>query len=100
MIRTKKQRESDTRKILALVAQGLTDKQIAARLHLHRKTVCRYLSAVRCKTGIKSRILLGFYALGKGIVSQEEIRKAIHRERLASGKHSRKMDTGSDIRAV
>lgn len=70
--------------ILALVAQGLTDQQIADELKLARKTVSRYLTVVRRRTGIRSRTLLGFYALGKGLVTQQEIKAAIEREKKVS----------------
>lgn len=84
MNRMQLKREKDTMRILALVAQGLTDQQIADKLKLAKKTVSRYLSAFRRKTGIRSRMLLGFYALGRGLVTQQEIREAIEREKISS----------------
>lgn len=43
------------REVLALVAQGLTDAQIATRLHLSPHTVHRHVANIRTKLGVPSR---------------------------------------------
>jgi DNA-binding NarL/FixJ family response regulator len=43
------------RQILALVAQGLTDTQVAAQLHLSPKTVNHHVTAVLATLGVHSR---------------------------------------------
>jgi DNA-binding CsgD family transcriptional regulator len=41
--------------VLRLVAQGLSDKEIASRLHLSGHTVHRHISNMRTKLGLPSR---------------------------------------------
>ncbi len=41
--------------VLQLVAQGLTNAEIAARLHLSTKTVGHHVSSVLAKLGVKGR---------------------------------------------
>lgn len=79
--RCKSEQQISHEKILNLVAQGLGDQEIADQLLTTKKAVGRYLQAIRKKTGIRNRVLLSFYALGKGIVTQEEIKQAIQREK-------------------
>jgi DNA-binding CsgD family transcriptional regulator len=79
--RCKSEQRFSHEKILNLVAQGLGDQEIADRLLTTKKTVSRYLQVIRKKTGIRNRILLSFYALGKGMVTQEEIKQAIQKEK-------------------
>jgi DNA-binding NarL/FixJ family response regulator len=43
------------REVLALIAQGLSNAQIAARLHLSAKTVDHHVSAILAKLGVASR---------------------------------------------
>jgi len=43
------------RKILALVAEGLTNRQIAERVHLADKTVKNYVSNILMKLGLERR---------------------------------------------
>ncbi len=43
------------REVLALVARGLTDAQIASRLHLSPHTVHRHVANIRTKLGVPSR---------------------------------------------
>jgi DNA-binding NarL/FixJ family response regulator len=42
--------------VLDLVADGLTDTQIAARLHLSAKTVNNHVTAVMTKLGVHTRV--------------------------------------------
>jgi DNA-binding NarL/FixJ family response regulator len=43
------------RKILALIAEGLTNRQIAERMFLAEKTVKNYVSSVLAKLGLERR---------------------------------------------
>jgi DNA-binding NarL/FixJ family response regulator len=53
--------------ILRLVAEGLTDHQIASRLYLSPRTVQNGLARVRGKTGLKRREELARWAAEQGI---------------------------------
>ena len=50
------------REVLALVARGLTDKEVAKRLSLSVRTVHNHLIGVRRKTGLRSRSELASWA--------------------------------------
>jgi DNA-binding CsgD family transcriptional regulator/tetratricopeptide (TPR) repeat protein len=52
--------------VLRLVAEGLTNRQIADRLHLSPKTVERHLGSLFDRTGHRSRGELGAFYLGGG----------------------------------
>jgi DNA-binding NarL/FixJ family response regulator len=67
--------------VLRLLAKGHNNSQIAHTLQLSSRTAKQYIEKIKTKTGIKSRVLLAFYALGRGIVTQDEIRAAIKQER-------------------
>lgn len=54
--------------VLRLVAQGLTNKMIAAELHLSEKTVGRHLSNIYNKLGVNSRAAATSFAHRHGIV--------------------------------
>jgi non-specific serine/threonine protein kinase len=45
----------------ALVAEGLTDRQIAARLCISERTVHAHLRAAFAKTGSPSRVMLALW---------------------------------------
>lgn len=49
------------RRILKLVAEGLTNKEIAARLHLADKTVRNYVSTILSKLDMKNRTQVAAY---------------------------------------
>lgn len=49
------------RKILKLVAQGLTNREIAQRICLAEKTVRNYVSNVLAKLGMKNRTQVAVY---------------------------------------
>lgn len=66
---------------LSLITQGYDNEEIAAILKVRRSTLDNHIKAIKRKTGIRSRVLLAFYALGKGMVTQDEIRTAIRRDR-------------------
>ncbi|ABW11408.1 two component transcriptional regulator, LuxR family [Parafrankia sp. EAN1pec] len=50
------------REILVLIAEGLTNRQIAGRLHLSEKTVKNYVSSILDKLGLSSRTQAAVYA--------------------------------------
>ena len=56
------------RELVTLVAQGRTDAQIAARLHISVRTVRTHLDRVRDKTGCRRRADLTRLALESGLV--------------------------------
>ena len=51
------------RKVLALVAEGLTNRQIATRTHLSEKTVKNYVSDVLAKLNLTSRTQAAVFAV-------------------------------------
>ena len=56
------------RELVTLVAQGRTDAQIAAQLHISIRTVRSHLDRIRDKTGCRRRADLTRLALGAGLV--------------------------------
>jgi len=56
------------RELVALVAQGATNAQIAARLHISGRTVSSHLDRIRDKTGARRRADLTRLALAEGLV--------------------------------
>jgi DNA-binding CsgD family transcriptional regulator len=54
--------------VLRLVAQGLSDKEIAARLVLSRHTVHRHISSILAKLGLPSRTAAATYAAQRGLL--------------------------------
>lgn len=59
--------------VLRLVAQGRSNKQIAADLFIEEKTVKAHVSAILRKLGVASRTQAALYAVKSGMVSLEEI---------------------------
>lgn len=55
------------REVLSLVADGLADAEIAARLYLSPHTVHRLLANFRTKLGLSSRAAVAAYAVRRGI---------------------------------
>jgi DNA-binding CsgD family transcriptional regulator len=54
--------------VLRLVAKGLSDKEIAARLVLSRHTVHRHVSSILAKLGLPSRTAAAAYAAQHGLL--------------------------------
>jgi two-component system, NarL family, response regulator DevR len=52
------------RKVLALIAEGLTNRQIGERIHLAEKTVKNYVSNLLTKLGMERRTQAAVYAAG------------------------------------
>ena len=59
-------REND---VLKLVAEGLSNKQIANRLHLTEGTVKGYVSQILAKLHLQDRTQIALYAVRNGLVS-------------------------------
>ena len=57
--------------ILKLVAQGLGNEEIAARLVISPRTVGVHISHILDKTGLANRTQAALYALRQGLVSLE-----------------------------
>ncbi len=55
---------SQERRILDLIAEGLTNRQIAARVHLAEKTVKNYVSNLLMKLGMERRTQAAVFAAG------------------------------------
>jgi DNA-binding CsgD family transcriptional regulator len=56
------------REVLALVAEGATDKEIALRLHLAAKTVAHYVEHSRIRLGAVSRAQAVALAMRYGLL--------------------------------
>jgi two-component system, NarL family, response regulator DevR len=61
-------------KILRLVAEGLTNKEIGARMFLAEKTVRNYVSAILGKLGLASRAQAAAFAVQHGLNQMDEPR--------------------------
>lgn len=55
--------------ILTLVAQGLSEKEMAAALAVRPKTVASHKASISAKLNIHDRVLLTHYAIREGLVS-------------------------------
>jgi DNA-binding NarL/FixJ family response regulator len=53
--------------VLALVAEGLTNRQVASRLTISEKTVASHLAHVFTKVGLQSRAAATAYAISHGL---------------------------------
>lgn len=68
-------------RILKLIAMGYENYEIYTTLRIGRTSLHNHLKEIRNKTGITNRALLAFYAFGKGIITQGDIKAAIARDR-------------------
>jgi DNA-binding NarL/FixJ family response regulator len=53
--------------VLKLVVVGLTNKAIAAHLYTVEKTVEFHLDHIYTKTGVRTRVLAGIWAMQQGL---------------------------------
>ena len=60
------------REVLMLLAEGLSNQEIAERLHIGLTTVKTHVGALYSKTGASSRVQLGRFSLG--VSASEELR--------------------------
>jgi DNA-binding NarL/FixJ family response regulator len=60
------------RRILALIADGRTNKEIAAQVYLSEKTVRNYVSAILSKLDLANRAEAAAFAVRKGMLQPEE----------------------------
>ncbi len=60
------EREMD---VLRLVAEGMSNREIAAKLVISEKTVKTHISSLLSKLGLEDRTRLAIYAIKKGLVS-------------------------------
>ncbi|MEU6576343.1 response regulator transcription factor [Streptomyces sp. NPDC046805] len=58
--------------VLVLMAEGLTNQEIARRLHVSTATVKTHINNLFAKTGLKDRAQAVRYAYGKGLVRPPE----------------------------
>jgi DNA-binding NarL/FixJ family response regulator len=57
------------REVLALMAEGLANKQIAQRLHISEHTVKFHVAAILAKLGAASRTEAGYVAARRGLIA-------------------------------
>jgi hypothetical protein len=72
-----------------LVAEGLTDRQIAARLFISERTVHAHLRAAYAKTGTGSRTRLTAWLARQAQASRELPHESTHRVSRGHGARSR-----------
>jgi len=60
------------RQVLQGLAEGLTTTQIAARLHIHPRTVEHHINAIKIRLGAANRVEIAFKASALGLIHQDE----------------------------
>lgn len=63
------------REVVALIAEGLKNKQIGKRLFISETTVTHHLSSIFSKLGVSDRLELVIYAFGHNLVRMPNPRK-------------------------
>ncbi|MBA2607663.1 MAG: hypothetical protein H0U92_01830 [Actinobacteria bacterium] len=58
--------------VLRLVASGLSNKEVAAQLHLSAKTVSRHVSNIFTKLGVSSRVAASAFAFANKIANPQD----------------------------
>jgi DNA-binding NarL/FixJ family response regulator len=54
--------------VAGLVAEGLTNRQIAERMIVTERTVAAHVEHIMAKLGVSSRTQIGVWAAGRGAV--------------------------------
>jgi DNA-binding NarL/FixJ family response regulator len=62
--------------VLGLISEGLTNRQIAERLFIARKTAAVHVSNILAKTGLSTRTEAATWALREGLVEGGRSRSA------------------------
>ncbi len=62
-------REEET---LRLIARGLTNQEIAAKLGVHERTVAKYVSSILDKLHLANRTQAALYAVREGLAEEQE----------------------------
>jgi NarL family two-component system response regulator LiaR len=60
-------REQET---LLLIAEGLSNQEVAARMGIHENTVAKYVSSLLDKLGLNSRTQAALYAIRSGLIKR------------------------------
>jgi DNA-binding NarL/FixJ family response regulator len=55
--------------VIALVARGLSNKEVADRLSISHKTVQRHMESIFAKTGVRSRAAAAVFAVDQRLVA-------------------------------
>ena len=56
--------------VLGLLAQGLSNRDIAGRLFISRKTASHHIEHIYAKTGTTNRALASLYAANHGLIGE------------------------------
>ncbi len=73
--------------VLALVARGLTNKEIAARLVISRKTVANHVEHIYAKIGASNRTAAALFATRHGLLTRRLHRRQVSLEHLVDRGH-------------
>jgi DNA-binding NarL/FixJ family response regulator len=69
------------RDVLALVAQGLSDEEVATRVGVSKNTVRNHVSAIYRRIGVRKRSALVVWARERGLGTQEKTKSKQRRTR-------------------
>ena len=70
--------------VLGLVAEGLTDQEVAQRLYLSPRTVGQHLRSVYRKLGVRSRTAATREAIERGLILEHFSTSALQHVQLAN----------------